>query len=334
MQTEIIEKIAKLLSGEATQTELNEINAWRNESAAHDRYFNECRECWLLAEETPLSEIIGKNKTWEQIAAQIGTLPPMRTYSKGTLLRMVSMAAAVTVLLTSSIFLVSGYRKRMAFTESAKEVVITAPTGQKAKVFLPDRSGVWLNSGTILSYRTDFGITERTVKISGEAFFDVSRDESKPFCVQAGDIVVHVLGTRFNINSSVENGNTSISLLSGKVNVISAKNGNLITSLSPGQKAVVDNQTLSSRLSECDVALESIWQSEQLKIQMEPLTEVIRKMEYWYGVEIDLQPFDNDELYWFTIKDQSIVEMLNLIDRITPIDYTINDRHITIRCKN
>lgn len=112
------------------------------------------------------------------------------------------------------------------------------------------------------------------------------------------------------------------------------QNGNLIANLSPGQKVVIDNQTLNSHLSECDVALESIWQSEQLKIQMEPIAEVIRKMEYWYGVEIDLLSSDNDELYWFTIKDQSIAEMLNLIDRITPIDYTINDRHITIRCKN
>ena len=77
MQTEIVEKIAKLLSGEANQAEINEINAWRNEAAEHERYFNESRECWLLAEETPLSEIVGKNKTWEQIAAQIGTLAPV-----------------------------------------------------------------------------------------------------------------------------------------------------------------------------------------------------------------------------------------------------------------
>ena len=62
MQTEIVEKIAKLLSGEANQAEINEINAWRNEAAEHERYFNESRECWLLAEETPLSEIVGKNK--------------------------------------------------------------------------------------------------------------------------------------------------------------------------------------------------------------------------------------------------------------------------------
>ena len=334
MQTKIITKIAKLFAGEATQVEINEINVWRNESAEHERYFNESRECWLLAEQTSLSEIIGKNRTWEQITTRITPLTPVRTYSKGTLLRMVSMVAVVAILLTSSIFLVAGYRKRTVFTKSAKEVVITAPVGQKAKVFLPDNSGIWLNSGAILSYRTDFGITKRTVKISGEAFFDISRDESKPFCVQAGDIVVRVLGTRFNINSSVGNGNTSVSLLSGKVNVISAKNGNLIANLSPGQKVVIDNQTLNSHLSECDVALESIWQSEQLKIQMEPIAEVIRKMEYWYGVEIDLLSSDNDELYWFTIKDQSIAEMLNLIDRITPIDYTINDRHITILCKN
>jgi len=334
MQTKIIEKIAKLFAGEATQAEINEINAWRNESAEHERYFNESRECWLLAEEAPLSESIGKNRTWEQIAARIGSWTPERTYSKGMLLRMVSVAAVVAVFLTSSIFLVSGYRKRTAFAESAKEVVITAPAGQKAKILLPDRSGVWLNSGAVLSYRTDFGATDRTVKISGEAFFDVSRDESKPFLVEAGDLVVRVLGTRFNVNSAAESKNTFVSLLSGSVDVVSAKNGSLIASLSPGQKVAVDKRTFDSRVAECDVALESIWQSEQLKIRMEPLAEVIRKMEYWYGVEIDLLPSANDELYWFTVKDQSITEMLNLIDRITPIDYTINDRHITIRCKN
>ena len=333
MQTEIIEKIAKLFSGEATQTEINAINAWRNESAEHERYFNESRECWLLAEETALSELAGKNKTWERITTQINTLTPKRTYTKGMLMQMMSVAAVVAIMLTSTIFLISGYAKKIAFTKSIKEVVVTAPMGQKAQVLLPDSTKVWLNSGTVLSYRTDFGTTDRTVKIDGEAFFDVSRDASKTFYAQAGDIKVRVHGTKFNVNFSDGHKNINVSLLSGSVDVVSAKNGNLITDLIPGQKATINNQTLHSSVTECDVALESIWQQEQLKIRMEPIAEVVRKMEYWYGVTIDLSPTNNNELYWLTIKDQSITEMLDLIDKITPINYTINDKNIAIRCK-
>lgn len=334
MQTEIIKKIAKLLSGEATRAEINAINSWRNESAENERYFNESRECWLLAEETPLHQITGKNKTWEQIAAQISTITPKCTYTKGLLLQMMSVAAIVAVVLTSAFFFVSGDYKKNAFTESIHEVVVTAPAGQKAKILLPDSSEVWLNSGTALSYRTDFGMTDRTVKVTGEAFFSVSHNTSKPFFVKAGDIAVRVHGTKFCVNFSDSRKNTYVSLLSGSVDVVSAKNGNLITYLSPGHKAAIDNRTLYSHVTECDVALESIWQLEQLQIRMEPIGEVIRKMEYWYGVTIDLLPSDNKELYWFTIRDQSVKEMLDLIDRITPIDVTINDKHITVRCKN
>lgn len=334
MQTEIIEKIAKLFSGEATQNEISEINAWRNESAAHERYFNECRECWMLAEETPVSNIMGKNKTWEQIILRIGTSAPTNTYSSKALLKITAAAAVIAVLLTSSVFLMLGAMRPSDNKVPAKEVVIAAPAGQKAKVMLPDSSKVWLNSESILSYRTDFGISKRSVKITGEAFFDVSHDKSKPFCVHTDQITVRVLGTQFNINSPADDLNTTISLVSGKVDVLSAEGRDLITSLVPGQKAIVDNLSLDSQTVECDAALESIWRLEQLKIRMEPITEVVRKMEYWYGVDINLQLSDNDELYWLTIKDQSIAEMLSLIDRITPIDYTINGKHITICCKD
>lgn len=333
MQTEIIEKIAKLFSGEATQNEISEINAWRNESAAHERYFNECRECWMLTEETPGPNIMGKNKTWEQIILRINPSSQTNAYSQKALLKIVTIAAVIAVFLTSSVFLILEGRSQSEMFQ-VTEVVIAAPAGQKAKVMLPDSSKVWLNSESILSYRTDFGISKRSVKITGEAFFDVSHDKSKPFCVHTDQITVRVLGTQFNINSPADDLNTTISLVSGKVDVLSAESNDLITSLEPGQKAIVDNQSLNNQTIECDTALESIWRLEQLKIRMEPIAEVVRKMEYWYGVDIDLQPSNNEELYWLTIKEQSIAEMLNLIDKITPIDYTINGRHITICCKN
>ena len=86
-------------------------------------------------------------------------------------------------------------------------------------------------------------------------------------------------------------------------------------------------------MTACDAEEEAIWRLGKLKVNGEGLAEVVRKMERWYGVKIVLNNINTSKHYWMTIKTESLKETLEIINRITPIDYSINGEEVTITCR-
>lgn len=96
---------------------------------------------------------------------------------------------------------------------------LSTPKGGQYKLVLPDGTDVWLNAASFISYPTAFAGKERNVMISGEAYFEVAKDKSRPFHVKVGDMEVEVLGTHFNINSYADEGSMEATLLEGRIKV-------------------------------------------------------------------------------------------------------------------
>lgn len=148
---------------------------------------------------------------------------------------------------------------------------------------LPDSSTVWLNSGARLAYAKDFGKKGRDVHLEGEGYFEVRRDERHPFTVSTEDLAVKVLGTVFNVR---EDGNTTIDLISGKVEVSTAEG--LAMTLSPGERAVLDHSTgdLSKKLSEPFV---SDWTAGRMSFTNTSMSEILTRLQKHFNVRIELQ---------------------------------------------
>jgi len=116
---------------------------------------------------------------------------------------------------------------------SGKTTVATTDNQKNLQVTLPDGSNIFLNRNTKLSYRKDFSRHGRTVTLSGEAFFEIARDENNPFTVDAGKAIVKVLGTSFNVITSNSDSAVEVFVKSGQVEVTDNEEGsNLI--LDPG----------------------------------------------------------------------------------------------------
>ena len=116
---------------------------------------------------------------------------------------------------------------------SGKTTVATTDNQKNLQVTLPDGSNIFLNRNTKLAYRKDFSRHGRTVTLSGEAFFEIARDESNPFTVDAGKAIVKVLGTSFNVITSNSDSAVEVFVKSGQVEVTDNEEGsNLI--LDPG----------------------------------------------------------------------------------------------------
>lgn len=325
---EVYSLISKYLSGEATIEDKAELSAWRKSDPQNEGEFQELKETWSLAHTDLLFDSSNKEKVWNRIMGNIDRMHPIKMYSRTVLYRTIAVAATVALLIGISIpLLFSG-------EEENKMVCFKAPLGQKAEVSLPDGTSVFLNSGSVLTYSTDYSRTNRSVKLEGQAFFDVVKDKDHSFDVAVGNVKVVVHGTSFDVNAYKDNAEIAVTLLTGSVSVFSSSSNKLLANLRPNQKAVIPLYDKEKcLLTNCDAQEEVVWRLGKLKIDGEELTDLVRKMERWYGVKVSVNNTNTTKRYWMTVKTESFREMLEIINRITPIEYSINGEEVTITCK-
>ena len=260
--------------------------------------------------------------------ANLNRVQPVKMYSRTIFYRAIAVAASVALIIGISLPLL------FSSEEEGKSVSFKAPVGQKAEINLPDGTSVFLNSGSVLTYSTDYSHVNRSVKLEGQAFFDVAKDKAHPFDVSVGNVKVVVHGTSFDVNGYDDNSEITVTLLTGNISVVSSLSDKVLANMKPNQKAIIllhdEDKCI---LTACDAEEESIWRLGKLKINGEGLADVVRKMERWYGVKIDLNNINTSKQYWMTVKTESLKETLEIINRITPIDYSINGEEVTITCK-
>lgn len=158
----------------------------------------------------------------------------------------------------------------------------TTPNGRQFSLVLADGSKAWLNAGSSITYPTVFTGNERTVTITGEVYFEVSKDRSKPFHVKVNDMDVEVLGTHFNINSYADEADIKTTLLEGKIKV--SKNGKN-SLLEPGQQAIANKQQLKV-ISNANVAQATAWKNGFFNFDRSNLKTVMNQLARWYDIEV------------------------------------------------
>ena len=142
------------------------------------------------------------------------------------------IAAIFLLLLTLSYTIISG-----SFQDTGEDTqTIWVPAGQRARLSLADGTTVWLNSNSTFSYPTRFNQDSREVRLDGEGFFEVARNEDKPFIVRTSRYDIRVLGTVFNVYAyASDKSSFEVSLLHGAVSVSSPGSGESVR-LSPNER--------------------------------------------------------------------------------------------------
>lgn len=189
-----------------------------------------------------------------------------------------------------------------------------APLGQKAKVELPDGSTVWLNSGSNIRYSSNFNKKNRTIDLTGEAFFEVKKNTGKPFFVHTPFLDVKVTGTSFNVNAYDDEAFIETSLIEGKVNVV-LKGESKPFQLDPGNVMVYSKSSheISTSKLNRDVAIG--WKNNRLIFINDDFYKLTRKIEKWYDVEVIYNPEDFKENK-LTVKLQEGEQLNRLLEII------------------
>jgi len=207
------------------------------------------------------------------------------------------------------------------------------PEGQKSMIVLSDGSSVWLNSGSTLKYQNNFNAQVREVEIEGEAYFEVKEDKSKMFRVKSGAANVEVYGTAFNVKNYKEEKKLEVTVENGNVGVM--KDGYRLADLTKGKQVILNEETNDIRLNSVAVDVVTAWKNDELIFDGTPFEEVIRYLERWYGVNITIEEkMKHKHNYTFKVKTETLRELLKLLKVITPLQYTIDGKNVTIRYAN
>lgn len=160
---------------------------------------------------------------------------------------------------------------------------LSTTRGKQFRMTLPDGTMVWLNSFSSLHYPTRFTGATRSVEVSGEAYFEVAADASRPFVVQAGRQKVTVLGTHFNINSYEDEPAVRTTLLEGAVRVGNAAGQ---VTLSPGQQASVGQHDTRISVAKVNAEEAVAWKNGYFHFDNADIQTVMRQLARWYDVEV------------------------------------------------
>ena len=262
-----------------------------------------------------LSERIGKAEQ------QLEKKAPEKTITLRKLYRYVAAACVVLGLSVGA----SYYWGTHADWKLGVEQVYTCIDG-KSKVFLPNGTGVWLQSNTTLTYGNDFRKESRLVHLSGEAYFEVAKDKEKPFIVQIEGMQVVVHGTKFNVESPKGAAQSKVSLIEGSVSLITSSER---VFLKPREIAVYDKRQNKMEINTGDVAFEKLWVSDELFISNKSLGEVCRLLSKRYGVKINVDDDLKDKYkYTFTIHNEALEEIIRIMARINPITYSFDEDNV------
>jgi len=190
---------------------------------------------------------------------------------------------------------------------------ISTPKGGTYQVILPDGTSVWLNALSSLRFPTFFSGAKRTVEMTGEAYFEVSKNKDMPFTVTANGMDVEVLGTHFNVMAYNDEDVLKTTLLEGSVKV--NKNGKTVL-LKPSQQAKLTKTNNDLKVSDdVNTAEETAWRNGMFQFNNADIAEVMKQVARWYDVEISYSgTMPSDHFTGKISRNSSLSKVLKILE--------------------
>lgn len=259
----------------------------------------------------------GAEQSYETLKHRMGG--SAKTPNRRLFILRVSAAAALVALLLA--FSWSYY----AGSKGADSVQLAVSSGtERKRVILPDGSSVCLNYHSALRYSSSSDACERRVELTGEAYFEVSKNPDRPFVVEAGAVRVTVLGTHFNVMAYPDEAHVKATLIEGSV-AVSDQNDSQRIILKPNESAIYTHSSARLRYGHEEEADSSIaWLSGTLSFNDDSIEEVTRTLSRRFGVTISV-PDEALKSYRLTARfseEEGLAEILELLGQVGHFTYT------------
>jgi len=201
-----------------------------------------------------------------------------------------------------------------AENENSEEVVyntLSTPNGGQYQLILPDGSKVWLNASSSIHFPTVFKGKERTVTVTGEAYFEVAKNAAMPFKITVKDMVVEVLGTHFDIMAYDDENSLNTTLLEGSVKVTK---GHIKKMLIPGQQSII-NTAGEINIKDADIEEVMAWKNGWFQFNAFDIKMVMRQVSRWYNVEVVYEgKIPDGHFTGIVSRDNDIFQVLKIME--------------------
>lgn len=229
--------------------------------------------------------------------------------------------------------------KNEKISEAAMNQVVV-PYGKKSIVELADGTKVWLNAGSKMAFPDRFIGTKREVFLEGEAYFNVTPDNNRPFLVKTKEVVIKVLGTKFNVSAYEADSEVMTVLVEGAVSMRENKGMNLFGKeviLKPNQRAMFNKADFTTTVNEeAHAEIYTAWTEGWFPFYKEPLNNVFKKVERYYNVQfVYNEVFPSEDLISGKLDlKNSIDEVMKVLADVASISYKIDQNKIFIELHN
>ncbi len=303
--------IVRHFSGECSEVETAKLLAWVNESEQNKKEYIALKDLWdssrKMADHTEVQ--LAKFYKEQYFRSRKSRMLFVRSA--------IAVAAVLLLALVINLFVPEPVEKNNDGYQ-----VVSVPLGSRSKVTLADGTVINLNSGSELTYANSFTSKNRSVTLSGEAYFQVKSDAGHPFLVKTKNFDIQVTGTRFNVCAYSEDVFTSTTLAEGKVK-LQLHNLKQEFVLQPGEKFMMDGIAQKYSLANADVEQETAWKNGEFIFKSIRFSDLTKRLERWYDVKLTCSDtrlmnytytgrFKNQETIW---------QVLDALRLTSPIDY-------------
>lgn len=315
--------ITRYLSLEATEEEKQELERWKNQSPSHQKIFDEHKTLW---ERVRVHEQFNLQRGLERINSRIDSYESEQTSVRkisGSNFYIYKIAASFLVVAVASVILF------LVLTKNQVEQNLTwhklqTEAGKQDRIVLADSSHIHLNSQSVLSYPASFANHVREVQLTGEAYFQITKDVARPFIIRTGNLTTYVVGTAFNIKS--DSNSVIVSVASGIVKVFVDQDTIL---LRPGEEVMYVQGANIIAKTNTDLEQVLAWMTKSIYAEDETLAVVAEKIYELYGATSE---FDNDKIRKCRItakfRSMPLKDILQAIEFSTGAHYHIVGNHI------
>lgn len=205
---------------------------------------------------------------------------------------------------------------------------MSTPRGGQYQVDLPDGTKVWLNAASSITYPTAFIGKERKVKVTGEVYFEVTKNPKMPFRVAVNEATeVEVLGTHFNINAYPDEGDIRTTLLEGSVKITSGEKGLILT---PGAQAISSRNASLTLNKTVDLQQVMAWKNGYFRFEGTDIKAIMRQLEKWYDVDVVFKDQINKQFVANIPRTANLSDVLTALEKTGSVHLQIEGRKVIV----
>jgi len=315
--------IAKKLAGEASEEDVRMLEEWLAADAGNKKLYEQVAQAWQRSEELLQTGSFNKAAAWDKVAAR---MEASATVKKPRVLPLwVKYASGIAAIL------LIGFMVMRPGADSGM-VTMIADAGN-VDVVLPDNSHITLRKGSKLTYPKEFAGNTRNVSLEGEAFFEVHRDVTKPFIIDAQSVDVKVLGTSFDVTCDANN--ATVTVATGKVQMTAKQKTTDYLILTPGEHGAYKQKQLTE--TSIEGANYLFWKTGKLLYENKSLEYIANELSLLYAVSITsdttMTPELRSQLINISFNNQTIEEILNELCLVANCKWQQTDNNYVILAK-